>query len=1059
LRFSHFFIDRPIFATVIAVFITLIGAFAYGTLPVAQYPEIAPPTIEIRASYPGASAEVVSGTVATPLEQEINGVENMLYLSSQATGDGNLVITATFRLGTNLDTAQVLVQNRVSAAEPRLPEEVRQIGVTVRKNSPDLMMVIHLSSPDGSRDQLYMSNYATLNIKDVLARLDGVGDVRIFGARDYSMRIWLDPEKIAARNMTAGDVVRALRQQNVQVAAGSLNQPPVPRSGDFQLAIETLGRLSTEREFRNVVVKSEPGGQVTRLEDIGRVELGAQDYSANGYLDRRPAVPLLLFQRPGSNALETADRIIKTMQALSKDFPPGLQYDIVYNPTEFIAESVREVIKTIFEAVALVVVVVILFLQTWRASIVPIAAIPVSLVGTFIVLAGLGYSLNNLSLFGLVLAVGIVVDDAIVVVENVERNLRLGMSPREASRRTMDEVGGALIAIALTLIAVFVPAAFLSGISGQFFRQFAVTIAAATAISCLVSLTLSPALCALLFKPHDAHPKREALPLRVVHGFFGGFNYLFDRLSGGYGALTKRLIRVAALVLVVYAGLIALTGWQFERAPTGFIPQQDQGYLITVLQLPPGASLARTDAVVKKAIDIILATPGVEHVVPFSGFDAATFTNAPNAGAIFVPLKPFHERAAQGLTAEHILADLRTRLGAIQEAFSIVIPPPPVRGIGNAGGFKMMIQDKRGRGLAALEAAVQDMAGAANRTPGLAGVFSLFNTRTPKIYADIDRARAEMLGVTADQVFEALEVYVGSTFVNEFNDLGRTYRVIAQADGKFRQDLHEIANLKTRNSQGEMVPLGAVAAFRDMTGPYRVPRYNLYPAAELQGNTAPGYSAGYGLAAMEKLAAERLPEGFGFEWTELAFQQKEAGNTAILVFGASVIFVFLVLAAQYESWALPLSVVLIVPMCLLAAVSGLLLRGIEVNILAQVGFVVLIGLAAKTAILIVEFAKQAEEQGADRFDAAMRAATTRLRPILMTSFAFILGVLPLVVATGAGAEMRQSLGTAVFYGMLGVTFFGLIFTPVFYVSVRWLAGRFRRKPPPKPLARTGHPAE
>jgi HAE1 family hydrophobic/amphiphilic exporter-1 len=1059
LRFSHFFIDRPIFATVIAVFITLIGAFAYGTLPVAQYPEIAPPTIEIRASYPGASAEVVSGTVATPLEQEINGVENMLYLSSQATGDGNLVITATFRLGTNLDTAQVLVQNRVSAAEPRLPEEVRQIGVTVRKNSPDLMMVIHLSSPDGSRDQLYMSNYATLNIKDVLARLDGVGDVRIFGARDYSMRIWLDPEKIAARNMTAGDVVRALQQQNVQVAAGSLNQPPVPRSGDFQLAIETLGRLSTEREFRNVVVKSEPGGQVTRLEDIGRVELGAQDYSANGYLDRRPAVPLLLFQRPGSNALETADRIIKTMQALSKDFPPGLQYDIVYNPTEFIAESVREVIKTIFEAVALVVVVVILFLQTWRASIVPIAAIPVSLVGTFIVLAGLGYSLNNLSLFGLVLAVGIVVDDAIVVVENVERNLRLGMSPREASRRTMDEVGGALIAIALTLIAVFVPAAFLSGISGQFFRQFAVTIAAATAISCLVSLTLSPALCALLFKPHDAHPKREALPLRVVHGFFGGFNYLFDRLSGGYGALTKRLIRVAALVLVVYAGLIALTGWQFERAPTGFIPQQDQGYLITVLQLPPGASLARTDAVVKKAIDIILATPGVEHVVPFSGFDAATFTNAPNAGAIFVPLKPFHERAAQGLSAEHILADLRTRLGAIQEAFSIVIPPPPVRGIGNAGGFKMMIQDKRGRGLAALEAAVQDMAGAANRTPGLAGVFSLFNTRTPKIYADIDRARAEMLGVTADQVFEALEVYVGSTFVNEFNDLGRTYRVIAQADGKFRQDLHEIANLKTRNSQGEMVPLGAVAAFRDMTGPYRVPRYNLYPAAELQGNTAPGYSAGYGLAAMEKLAAERLPEGFGFEWTELAFQQKEAGNTAILVFGASVIFVFLVLAAQYESWALPLSVVLIVPMCLLAAVSGLLLRGIEVNILAQVGFVVLIGLAAKNAILIVEFAKQAEEQGADRFDAAMQAATTRLRPILMTSFAFILGVLPLVVATGAGAEMRQSLGTAVFYGMLGVTFFGLIFTPVFYVSVRWLAGRFRRKPPPKPLARTGHPAE
>lgn len=1060
MNFSHFFIDRPIFATVIAIFITLVGGFAYFTLPVAQYPEIAPPTIEIRASYPGASAEVVANTVAAPLEQEITGVENMLYMSSQATGDGNLVITATFKLGTNLDTAQVLVQNRVSAAEPRLPEEVRQIGVTVRKNSPDLMMVIHLSSPDNSRDQLYMSNYATLYIKDVLARLDGVGDVRIFGARDYSMRVWLDPEKIAARNLTAGEVVTALKQQNVQVAAGSLNQPPVPKPGDFQLAIESLGRLDDVRQFNNIVVKSEPGGQVTRLRDIGRVELGAQDYSANGYLDKRPAVPLLLFQRPGSNALETADRIIQTMQALSKDFPPGLKYSIVYNPTEFIAESVREVLKTIYEAVGLVVIVVILFLQTWRASIVPIVAIPVSLVGTFIVLAALGYSLNNLSLFGLVLAVGIVVDDAIVVVENVERNLRQGMSPREASRKTMDEVGGALIAIALTLIAVFVPAAFLSGISGQFFRQFAVTIAAATAISCLVSLTLSPALCALLFKPHDPHPKRKALPARIIDGFFGGFNYVFDKLSLGYGGLTRRLVRVAVLMLVVYAGLIALTGWQFDRAPTGFIPQQDQGYLITVLQLPPGASLSRTDAVVKQAIDIILATPGVEHVVPFAGFDAATFTNAPNAGAIFVPLKPFHERAAQGLSAQHILAELRTRLGAIQGAFSIVIPPPPVRGIGNAGGFKMMIQDRRSRGPEALAAAVQDLAGAANQTPGLTGVFSLFNTGTPKIFADIDRARAEMLGVTADQVFQTLEIYVGSTFVNEFNYLGRTYRVTAQADGKFRQDLHDIANLKTRNDQGEMVPLGSVASFRDITGPYRVPRYNSFPAAELQGNTAPGYSAGYGLDTMEQLAAQRLPDGFGFEWTELAFQQKQAGSTAILVFGAAVIFVFLVLAAQYESWALPLSVVLIVPMCLLAAITGLLLRGIEVNILAQVGFVVLIGLAAKNAILIVEFAKQAEEQGASRFDAAVEAATTRLRPILMTSFAFILGVVPLVIATGAGAEMRQSLGTAVFFGMLGVTGFGLIFTPVFYVSVRWLAGiRGRKAPPRKPLAPGIHHAE
>ena len=1041
MRFSHFFIDRPIFATVLSVFITLIGGAAYFALPVAQYPDIAPPTIEVRASYPGASAEVVSNTVATPLEQEINGVENMLYLSSQATSDGNLVVTATFKLGTNLDTAQVLVQNRVSAAEPRLPEEVRRIGVTVRKNSPDLMMVIHLSSPDNSRDQLYMSNYATLQIKDVLARLDGVGDVRVFGARDYSMRIWLDPEKIAARNLTASDVVAALQAQNVQVAAGTLNQPPVPAPGAFQLNIETLGRLNDTRQFGNVVVKSDPDGRVTRVRDLGLVEIGAQDYSANGYLDERPAVPLLLFQRPGSNALATAESILKTMDQLSKSFPAGLTYSVVYNPTEFIAESVHEVIKTIYEAVALVVIVVILFLQSWRASLIPIVAIPVSLIGAFIVLAALGYSLNNLSLFGLVLAVGIVVDDAIVVVENVERNLRLGLSPREATKRTMDEVGGALVAIALVLIAVFVPAAFITGISGQFFRQFAVTIAAATAISCFVSLTLSPALCALLFRQHDPHPPRKSLLMRLIHGFFGGFNFLFDRLSSAYGSLTRRLVRMTLVVLALYAGLIALTGWQFGRAPTGFIPQQDLGYLITVIQLPPGSSLARTDAVVRQAAQIILGTEGVAHAVPFAGFDGATFTNAPNSGAIFVPMKPFRERAALGLSAEQMRVNLTKNLSAIQGAFIIVISPPPVRGIGNAGGFKMLIQDRRGRGLQALENVIVDMTAAANKTPGLVGVFSLFNTKTPKVFADIDRARAEMLGVSADQVFKTLEVYVGSAFVNEFNYLGRTYRVTAQADGKFRQDLHDIANLKTRNALGEMVPLGAVAAFRDVTGPYRVPRYNLYPAAELQGNTLPGYSAGYGLDAMEQLAAQHLPDGFGFEWTELAYQQKLAGNTGLLVFGAAVVFVFLVLAAQYESWSLPLSVVLIVPMCLLAAVSGLLLHRIEVNILAQVGFVVLVGLAAKNAILIVEFARQAEAEGADRFQAAVRAAASRLRPILMTSLAFILGVLPLVLAIGAGAEMRKSLGTAVFYGMLGVTAFGLVFTPVFYVVIRGIVAR------------------
>jgi HAE1 family hydrophobic/amphiphilic exporter-1 len=1043
MRLSHFFIDRPIFAAVLAIFITLIGIVAYFTLPVAQYPEIAPPTIVVTASYPGASAEVVSNTVATPLEQEINGVEHMLYMVSQATADGNLQLTVTFALGTNLDIAQVLVQNRVAVAEPRLPEEVRRLGVTVRKNSPDLMMVIHLSSPDGSRDQLYISNYATLQIKDVLARLDGVGDVRVFGARDYAMRIWLDPEKTAARNLTAGEVVAALQGQNVQVASGVLNQPPVPKPGAFELNIETLGRLTDTRQFADIIVKTDPDGRVTRIRDIGHVELGAQDYNANGYLDERSAVPLLIFQRPGSNALATAGEILTTMKELSKDFPAGLRYDVVYNPTDFIAQSVAAVERTILEAVVLVVLVVILFLQTWRASVIPIVAIPVSLIGTFAVLAALGFSLNNLSLFGLVLAIGIVVDDAIVVVENVERNIREGLSPKEAAHRTMDEVGAALIAIAIVLSAVFVPAAFIPGISGQFFRQFAVTIASATVISCFLSLTLSPAMCAILFKPHVEKPRRPPLLVRPIHAFFRGFNWAFTGMSNGYAAATRRLVRLSVLMLVVYAGLIGLTGWQFARTPSGFIPQQDQGYLITVLQLPPGSSLARTDEVVRRTAKLMLGTPGIAHVVPFAGFDGATFTNAPNAGVIFSALAPFAERAEQGLSAGQILADLNKRLASVQEAFIITIPPPPVRGIGNAGGFKMMVQDKRGRGLEALDAANQDMVGAANQTPGVVGAFSLFNTRTPKIYADIDRVRAEMLGVSADKVFETLEVYVGSAFVNDFNLLGRTYRVTAQADGKFRQNLHDIENLKTRNAAGAMVPIGAVASFRDITGPYRVTRYNLFPAAEIQGNTPPGYSTGQTLAAMEKLAAERLPDGFGYEWTELAFQQKLAGSNGLFVFVAAVVFVFLALAAQYESWSLPFAVILIVPMCLLAGVTGLRLRDLGVDILGQIGFVVLVGLAAKNAILIVEFAKQAEERGADRFAAAVEAAHTRLRPILMTSLAFILGVVPLVFAIGAGAEMRQSLGTAVFSGMLGVTFFGLFLTPIFYVVTRWVSLRMQ----------------
>ncbi len=1056
MNFARFFVDRPIFAGVVSIFITLIGGIAYFALPVGQYPEIVPPTVVVTAQYPGASAEVISNTVSTPLEQEINGVDDMLYMLSQATSDGNLSITVTFKLGTDPDEAQVLVQNRVSAAEPRLPEEVRRLGVTTRKNSPDFLMVVHVYSPDDTRDQLYISNYATLQLVDVLKRIDGVGDVRVFGARDYAMRIWLDPDKIAARNMTGPEVAAAVRSQNLQVASGVLNQPPVPDPGAFQMNLETLGRLVEPRQFSNIVVKTGENGEVTRLRDVGSVELGAQDYGLNAYLGQKDAVAIGIFQRPGGNALETADEILETMKEMKGGFPPGLTYDVIYNPTGFIDKSIDEVITTIFEAIALVVLVVILFLQTWRASIIPIVAIPVSLIGSFAVMAALGYSINTLTLFGLVLAIGIVVDDAIVVVENVERNLRLGMSPKEAARRTVDEVGGALIAIALVLTAVFIPAAFVSGISGQFFRQFAITIATSTLISLLVSLTLSPALSGILFKPHR-HESEHRHGFNPVAAFFRGFNRGFEALARGYSGLVRRLISISPVMLLIYAGLIGFTVWQFERAPTGFIPPQDQGYLITIVQLPPGSSLARTDEIVKRATKIILETPGIvdpaRGTAGFTGLDGATFTNASNAAVIFSVLAPYEERASQGLSAGRILGDMTQRLSAIKEAFIITVPPPPVRGIGTTGGFKMMIQDRGGQGLMALQEAATQVMIAGNQTAGLAGVFTLFNTGTPKLFAEIDRVRAQMFHVPAERVFQTLEVYLGSTFINDFNFLNRTFRVTAQAMGEFRQSPASIANFKTRNDLGEMVPIGAVAKIKDISGPYRVARYNLFPAAEVQGNVAPGTSTGTALATMEQIASQSLSEGFGYEWTELAYQQKLAGDTGLFVFGAAVLFVFLVLAAQYESWSLPLSVILIVPMCLLAAVTGLLMRGLDVNVLSQVGFVVLVGLAAKNAILIVEFAKQAEEEGKNPTEAAVRAAGTRLRPILMTSFAFILGVVPLVIASGAGAEMRIAMGTAVFAGMIGVTFFGLIFTPVFYVVVRriaiWMRGAAHSSPAPR----------
>ena len=1044
MRFTHVFVDRPILAAVVSIIITIVGGIAYLGLPVAQYPEVAPPTVTVTASYPGASAETVADTVAAPLEQEINGVEDMLYMSSQSTADGALTITIAFELGTDLDKAQVLVQNRVSIAEASLPEEVRRLGITTQKSSPDMLMVIHLLSTDPGVDLLYLSNYAVLQVRDVLSRVDGVGDVRLFGAREYSMRVWIDPERAAALDLTPGEIVEALRAQNVQVASGVLNQPPNPSPGDFQLNLETKGRLVEPKEFANIVVKTDGSGRVTRIRDVARVEVGAVDYSTNGYLDEDPALPLLVFQRPGSNALATSQALHATMEELSHNFPHGLEYRIVYDPTEFIAESVHEVYKTIFEAVALVVIVVILFLKTWRASIIPILAIPVSLIGTFAVMAAMGFSLNNLSLFGLVLAIGIVVDDAIVVVENVERNLAAGMTPNEAAHRTMDEVGTALVAIALVLIAVFVPTAFITGISGQFYRQFALTIAAATGISLIVSLTLSPALAALLLKPHDPHHKPGRLA-RPVHAFFRGFDYVFDRVSGGYAGLTRRLVRLPVLILLVYAGLLGFTWFQVERTPGGFIPEQDQGYLITVIQLPPGSSLDRTDKVVREVAGLIRETPGVAHSVAFSGFDGATFTNTPSGGVIFSALAPFPERAAAGQDANTILAEFRQRLGGVQEAMVFSLMPPPVRGLGTGGGFKMMIQDRNGRGLPALEEATQAVAAAANAEPGLTSVFSLFSTKTPKVYADIDRVQAEMLEVPASRVFEALEVYLGSAYVNDYNLSGRTFRVTAQADWPYRQTPRDVARLKTRSDNGAMVPLGSVATFRDITGPYRVARYNLYPAAELQGSTLPGTSSAQALDKMERLAGELLPSGFAYEWTELSLQEKLAGNTAVFAFLAAVVFVFLVLAGLYESWLLPLAVILIVPMCVLAAISGVLAAGFANDILVQIGLVVLIGLAAKNAILIVEFAKQAEEHGMNRLDAAVEAARTRLRPIVMTSLAFILGVVPLVISTGAGAEMRRTLGTTVFAGMLGVTLFGLLFTPVFYVVCRWLAGRRRSR--------------
>jgi hydrophobe/amphiphile efflux-1 (HAE1) family protein len=1055
MRFSRFFIDRPIFACVIAVIIAVVGGLAYFGLAVSQYPEIVPPTVTVTADFPGASAETVAETIAAPLEQQINGVDDMIYMSSQSTGDGKLIITVTFKIGTNLDSAQVLVQNRVAVAVPRLPEEVQRLGVVTQKTSPDFLMVVNLQSPDGTFDRNYISNYALTQVRDELARLNGVGDVQLFGSRDYAMRIWIDPGKAAAMDLTADEIVSALRAQNVQVAAGAIGAPPHPTGDAFQIGVEAQGRFKDPSEFADVVIRTDSDGRQVRVSDVGRVELGAGDYNTNAYLSGKPSVIVAVLQRPGTNALKAAQAVSDTMNRLSARFPKGLEYKVIYNPTEFISQSIDAVFHTLAEAMVLVVLVIIVFLQSWRAALIPIVAIPVSLFGSFVVLEASGYSLNTLSLFGLVLAIGIVVDDAIVVVENVERNMEEGLAPLEAARVSMDEVSAALIAIVLVLCAVFVPTLFMGGISGAFYKQFAVTISSATIVSLVLSLTLSPALAGLLLKPK---PHGDVARLRGWRGLgvaaADRFNRGFERMSNAYARVTRVLILHPGSMMTVYAVLIGLTGFMFDITPGGFIPAQDQGYFLCVVQLPPGSSLERTDAVVREVAARIMPVKGLRGAVMFAGFDGPSQTAAPNAGAIYFPFKSFAEREDLGVTYKGIMAQAAKNIAGYDKARLVLLPPPTVQGIVPPGGFRMIVEDREGRGYQNLAAVANTLINKARKTPGLVRVFTFFDTGTPRIFADVDRRKAAMLGVPPERVFETLQDYLGSAFINDFNFLGRTFHVTAQADAPYRNSVADIANLRTRSDSGAMVPIGAVTTFHDRTGPYRVARYNLMPAVEVEGDTAPGFSTGQSLATMDKLADATLPAGYSHEWTGIAYQQTTAGNTAGLVFGMATLFVFLVLAAQYESLTLPLAIILIVPMCLLAAMSGVALRGMDNNILTQIGLVVLIALAAKNAILVVEFAKQAEDRdGLCTVDAAVHAARTRLRPILMTSFAFILDALPLMFAHGAGAELRQALGTAVFFGMAGVTGFGLFFTPTFYVVCRNVAKRLSRRAPQAAYAR------
>ena len=1038
MNISRFFVDRPIFAAVLSIIIFAIGLISIPNLPVSEYPEVVPPSVVVRTVYPGANPKEIAETVATPLEEAISGVEDMMYFKSVAGSDGVLQMTVTFRPGTDAEEATVRVQNRVSQAQARLPEEVRRQGVTTQKQSPTFLMVVHLTSPNGTYDTLYLRNYARLHVRDRLARIQGVGDAQIFGGGDYAMRAWLDPDRIAARGLTASDVVRAMREQNVQVSAGQIGAEPVPDS-DFLTLINARGRLETVEEFGDIVLKRGDNGEILRLEDVARLEMGAGDYTLRSQLDGKDAVALGVFQAPGANALEIRDEVINTMDELSARFPQGVEYEAVYDTTIFVSDSIKAVIATLLEAVLLVVLVVTLFLQTWRASIIPLLAVPVSVIGTFGALYLLGYSINTLTLFGLVLAIGIVVDDVIVVVENVERNIEEGLKPLAAAHQAMKEVSGPIIAIGLVLCAVFIPMAFLSGVTGQFYRQFAVTIAISTVISTINSLTLSPALAAMLLKPHSAPKDRLQRVIDALFGWlFRPFNRFFNASAEKYQGGVSRSLRRRGAVFVVYALLLTGTGLMFKAVPPGFIPIQDKLYLMAGVKLPEGASLERTDQLLQKVTDIAMETEGVANAVAFPGLNALQFTNTSNTGVVFFPLKPFDERS---LSAGEINAQINQRISGLKEGFAFSFMPPPILGLGNGSGYQLFIEDRGNLGYGALQDAVNQFQGAISQTPGMGYPITSYQANVPQLDAEVDRLKAKAQGVPLTELFDTLQTYLGSTYVNDFNRFGRTWQVIAQADAPYRDSVEDIARLRTRNDQGEMVPIGSMVNIRQSFGPDPVLRYNGYPAADIAGEADPRVlSSAQAMDTLTALADEVLPAGMAFEWTDLSYQQATQGNAALVVFPLAILLVFLVLAALYESWTLPLAVILIVPMCMLSALIGVWFSDGDNNIFVQVGLVVLIGLACKNAILIVEFARELELQGRSIVEAALEACRLRLRPIIMTSITFTAAVVPLVLATGAGAEVREALGTAVFAGMIGVTLFGLFLTPVFYVALRKLSG-------------------